>query len=36
MTSTPKICIVTGGFSGIGEATALLALEQSYRVYNLD
>lgn len=36
MANTPKICIVTGGSSGIGEATALLAQEQGYRVYNLD
>lgn len=31
-----KICIVTGGSSGIGEAAALQALNLGYRVYNLD
>lgn len=36
MTNISKICIVTGGSSGIGEATALLAMNSGYRVYNLD
>lgn len=31
-----EICIVTGGSSGIGKATALLALSRGYRVYNFD
>lgn len=31
-----EICIVTGGSSGTGKATALLALSRGYRVYNFD
>ncbi len=36
MANLSKVCIVTGGTSGIGEATAFLAQKQGYRVYNLD
>lgn len=36
MADITKICIVTGGSSGIGEATVRLAQRRGYRVYNLD
>lgn len=31
-----EICIVTGGSSGTGKATALPGLSGGYRVYNFD
>lgn len=32
----PDTCIVTGGSSGTGKATALPALSRGYRFYNFD